>query len=234
MSPACGSGHAPGRGPLPSPCSLGAHRPSQDGAPRVLPTSTPATWCRRSRLVDTQAASSQQCSEDQAEQETGLSEAGRAHRALPTEQAEPRTGAHCPPTGEPAIAPKGSGWAYRHFSSCTWVSCPKMRGLGQVRGKVSGRRKSPGPRNGSFVSLVGESPLSMEGRPGCRPVRARRACAPASLPEAALRCPPSPPGSGGRRGQMRAGPHPAAVSGLSSPVVRACVLSPHPRLPSPS
>lgn len=107
MGPTCGSGPAPGRGPLPSPCSPGAHRPSQDGAPGVLPTSTPATWCRRSRLVDTQAASSQQCSEDQAEQETGLSEAARAHRALPAEQAEPRTGARCPThRGSPRLPPR--------------------------------------------------------------------------------------------------------------------------------
>ena len=214
----------------------------------MLPTSTPATWCRRSHLVERQAASSQQCSEDQAEQETGLSEAGRAHRALPAEQAAPRTRARCPAHGEPVAAAasrsahKGSGWAYRHFSSCTWVSHPKMRGLGQVSGKVPGRRKSPGPQKSSFVSLVGKSPLSMEGRLGCRPMRAGRACAPASLPEAALQCSPSPPGRGRRRGWMGAvpslgpgpGAHPASVSGLSSPVVRACVLSPRPQLPSPS
>ena len=131
----------------------------------------------------------------------------RGNPKIPTQNARPLSR----PQGEPAASRsvhKGSGWAYRHFSSCTWVSCPKMRGLGQVSGKVPERRKSPGPQNSSFVSLVGKSPLSMEGRPGCRPVRAGRACAPASLPEATLQCPPSPPGRGHRRGWMGPGPGP--------------------------
>ena len=144
MSPACGSGPAPGRGPLPSPCSLRAHRPSQDGAPRVLPTSTPATWCRRSRLVDTQAAFSQQCSEDQAEQETGLSEAGRAHRALPTEQAEPRTGAHCPTHGGARDCPQGLRLGLPALQLLYLGFLSENEGLGS--GERKGVRKEEEPR----------------------------------------------------------------------------------------
>ena len=65
--------------------------------PECCPVAPQPPGVRGCHLVETQAAASQQCGEDQAEQETGVPKAGRAHWALPEEQAAPSTRAHCPP-----------------------------------------------------------------------------------------------------------------------------------------